>query len=156
MVKKGDTIPGIFTVLVGALALLYVCTNSKMTVLVEQAKGTSLGPGFFPLLCGVFLILLGGLLILRGIKQNGSVDYFKMTAEKKKNIKRAALLALLCACMLVAWKISNLFFVCLPIYAFAVNKLLKRSYKFSIIFTVCITAFVYLLFRECFLISFRV
>jgi uncharacterized membrane protein YciS (DUF1049 family) len=154
MIKKGDTIPGIFTSVIGALALLYVFTNPKM-VIILAGNGVSLGPGFFPLICGVGLLLLGCLLALRGVKQNGSVDYFNMTPEKKKNFKLAGLLTLFFALMLAAWKISNLFFLCLPVYAFAVNKLLRRSNKFSIIFTVCITAFIYLLFKECFLISFR-
>lgn len=154
MIKKSDTIPGICSAFVGILTLLYVFLNPKMVVLGKSSDG-GLGPGFFPFICGSGLLILGILLTVRGIRQHGTVDYFEMTAEKKENLKSAGLLILLCGLMLIAWKLSEVFFVCLPIYSFAVNKLLKRSTRFSIIFTVVVTAFVYLLFQVCFNILFR-
>lgn len=154
MIRKGDTIPGICSVIVGALALLYIALKPKMVVLGETANG-GVGPGFFPFICGVGLVVLGIVLVLRGLQQNGTVDYFKMTAEKKENFKTAGMLILLCALMLAAWKISGIFFVCLPIYAFIVCKLLKRSTRFSILFTIVVTGFIYLLFRVGFSIMFR-
>lgn len=154
MVKKGDIIPGIFSLLVGALILVYIALKPKMAIGGEMVNG-GIGPGAFPAICGVALIICGILLFVRGIKQNGTVDYFAFTPERKENMKIAALLVLMCALMMAAWKISRMFLVCLPVYAFAVNKLLKRTTKFSIIFTIVITAFVYVLFGLCFNVSFR-
>ncbi len=154
MIKKGDTIPGIFSLIVGALIMLYIALTPKMAIGGEMING-GVGPGFFSAICGVALIICGILLIIRGIRQNGAVDYFSFTPERKANLKIAALLVLMCALMLAAWKISRLFLACLPIYAFAVNRLLKRSTKFSVIFTVVMTAFVYVLFGLCFHVSFR-
>ena len=154
MIKKGDTIPGIFSLFVGALILLYIALTPKMAVGGEMVNG-GIGPGAFPAVSGVVLMICGILLVIRGIKQKGTMDYFAFTPERKANLKKAALLVLMCALMLAAWKISRMFLVCLPIYAFAVNKLLKRSTKFAIIFTIVMTAFVYLLFGLGFNVSFR-
>ena len=154
MIKKGDTIPGIFSVLFGVLILAYIKTNEKMVVMSADTYG-GIGPGFFPFVCAVALIICGVLLVLRGIKQNGTVDYFQLTPERKENLKSVAMLAALVFIMLLAWKVSKMFFLCLPIYVFAVNKLLKRSWLFTILFTVGMTLFIYLLFRVGFHIRFR-
>ena len=154
MIKKGDSIPGIFSLLVGALILIYIALKPKMAVGGEMVNG-GVGPGAFPAICGAALIICGILLVVRGIRQNGTVDYFAFTPERKKNMKIAALLVLMCALMMAAWKISRMFLVCLPVYSFAVNKLLNRTTKFSIIFTIVITVFVYVLFGLCFKVSFR-
>ncbi len=147
-------IPGIFSLLVGVLILVYIALKPKMAVGGEMVNG-GIGPGAFPAICGVALIICGILLFVRGIKQNGIVDYFALTPERKENLKIAGLLVLMCALMMAVWKISRMFLICLPVYAFAVNKLLKRTTKFSIIFTIVITAFVYVLFGLCFNVSFR-
>ena len=154
MIKKGDIIPGIFSLLIGALILFYIALKPKMAVGGEMVNGGT-GPGTFPAISGVALIICGILLVIRGIKQNGTVDYFAFTPERKENLKIAALLVLMCTLMTVAWKISKMFLVCLPVYAFAVNKLLKRTTKFSIIFTIVISTFVYVVFGLCFNVSFR-
>ena len=154
MIKKGDTIPGIFSVLVGAFVLIYNFLNPKMNVLADATRG-GVGPGFFPFICGIALVVFGAILVIRGIKQNGSVDYFQMTPEKKQNMKKVALLVGLIVLMLAAWKISKIFYICLPLYCFALNKfVIKHSTKFSIIFTVVITAFIYALFTIAFTVRF--
>ena len=154
MIKKGDTIPGIFSVLVGAFVLIYNFLNPKMNILADATRG-GVGPGFFPFICGIALVVFGAILVIRGIKQNGSVDYFQMTPEKKANMKRVALLVGLIVLMLAAWKISKIFYICLPLYCFALNKfVIKHSTKFSIIFTVVITAFIYALVTIAFTVRF--
>ncbi|MCI8567578.1 MAG: tripartite tricarboxylate transporter TctB family protein [Lachnospiraceae bacterium] len=154
MIKKGDTIPGIFSLAAGVFTLIYIFQNPKMVIVDEGVIG-GVGPGFFPFICSAALIVCGLLLVLRGVKQNGTVDYFRLTKERKENLKTVGLLALLILLLLLAWKISGLFFVCLPIYIFAVNRLLKRSVKFTILFTVGMTAFIYVLFRMGFSIRFN-
>ena len=154
MFKKGDTIPGIVSVVIGVFTLIYIWANPKMVVMSAGTYG-GIGPGFFPFVCAVALILFGGVMVLQGIKQNGTVDYFQMTPERKENLKQVGMLALLCALMLLAWKVSKMFFLCLPVYVFAMNKLLKRSWLFTILFTVGMTVFIYGLFRVGFSIRFK-
>lgn len=153
MIKKGDTIPGIFTLIFGITVMIYVLAHPKMAIIGDVSRG-GVGPGFFPFVCSVILMIFGVILIFRGIKQNGSVDYFKMTPERKGNMKTAAMLVGSIVLLLVAWKLSKLFFICLPIYCFIVNKALRQTTKFAIIFTVVMTAFVYLLFKVAFTIRF--
>lgn len=154
LIKKGDTIPGIFSVLVGVLTMIYIFTNEKMVVMNAETYG-GIGPGFFPFVCAAALILFGVIMIVQGIKQNGTVDYFQMTPEKKENLKLVGMLALFCLIMLLAWKVTKMFFLCLPIYIFAMNRLLKRSWLFTILFTAGMTLFIYGLFRMGFSIRFR-
>ncbi|MBP1559176.1 MAG: tripartite tricarboxylate transporter TctB family protein [Oscillospiraceae bacterium] len=154
MIKKGDTIPGIFSIFIGAFALIHNILHPKMNIFAEPARG-GVGPGFIPFICAVALIVFGIILVVRGIKQNGRVDYFQMTPEKKKNLKNVAFLAGLIALVLIAWKVSTIFYVCLPIYCFVLNKfVLKQSTKFSVIFTAVMTAFIYGLFTIAFTIRF--
>ena len=154
MIKKGDTIPGIFSFLIGAFALIHNILHPKMNIFAEASRG-GVGPGFIPFICAIALMVFGAILVFRGIKQNGSVDYFQMTPEKKKNLKNVVFLAGLIVIMLLIWKISTIFYICLPLYVFALNKfVLKQSTKFSIIFTVVMTAFIYGLFTIAFTIRF--
>ena len=139
--------------IVGILAFIYIGTNPKM-VIIGGTDGSGVGPGFFPFVCGAALLLLGLLLVINGIRRKGTVDYFKLTPEKKKNFITVGLLALFILVYLVLWKITKLFFVILPVYSFVVNLLFKRSILFSLIFTAVITAFVYFLFRVGFTIRF--
>ncbi len=154
IIRKGDTIPGFFTGVIGAVALYLVLSNKKM-VIISTKKGTSLGPGFFPFVCGIALLLLGLILFVRGLRQNGKIDYFQFTSEKKENLKTVGLLLLLCIIMLAGWKISKQFFYCLPVYAVLVNRIMKRSWLFSILFSVVVTIFVYFLFHMGFHVTFR-
>lgn len=153
MLKKGDTIPGIFSTVLGILTLIYIWQNPKMVVL-GGTDGAGVGPGFFPFICAVALIVCGIMLTLRGIRQNATVDYFMLTDEKKKNMKMAGLLAFCILIFLIVWKISERFFLILPVYVFVVNKLFKRSTIFALLFTVVMTVFVYGLFGMGFSIRF--
>ena len=154
MVKKGDTIPGIFSLAIGLFALIYNFSYPKMAIWGEAVKG-GVGPGFFPFICGVALVVFGILLIFRGIRQKDCVDYFQMTPERKQNLKTVGLLVLFVFLMLAGWKISEAFFLCLPVYCFLVNKLLKQSTKFSILFTFIMTVFIFALFKMAFTIRFK-
>jgi hypothetical protein len=154
LIKKGDTIPGIFTLFIGILTLIYIFSKPQMAIIGDVSRG-GVGPGFFPFVCCVILIIFGLILIVFGIKQNGMVDYFQMTPERKENLKVTVMLVIFILLLLVCWKVSELFFVFLPIYCFAVNKNLKQSTTYSIAFTVAMTAFVYLLFKVAFGIRFK-
>ena len=154
MIKKGDTIPGIFSLTIGLFALIYNFARPQMAIFGESVRG-GIGPGFFPFICGIALVLFGVMLVLRGIRQNGSVDYFQITPERKQNLKLVGLLTLFVALMLAGWKLSELFFLCLPIYCFVVNRVLKQSVKFSVLFTIVMTVFIYALFRVAFTIRFK-
>ena len=150
---SGDIIPAILTIAVGIFAVAYIHSQKKLTLLDASSAGV-LGAGFYPFACGVLLIILGILLLIRGIRQHGTKDYFQMTPEKKRNLKTMLLLALSVALFLAAWQITHQFFICLFVYALIVNLLLKRNWLFTILFAVIITAFVYFLFSKGFSVIF--
>lgn len=155
-VLKGDTIPGIVSIVVGVIILILTLTGSDMGIITMKKRGAVPGPGFFPLLCSVLIILFGIALTIRGLRQAGAVDYFKMTDEIRGNVKVAALVLLGLICFLALWKLTNLFVPLVFVFAVYLNVLFKRSWKFTIIFSVIITAFIYLLFVRGFSVTFKV
>ena len=75
---KGDTVPGIVAAGIGVAAGIMVLSNPEKLYIGESAKkGFIPGPGFFPIVCAALMIIFGAALIIRGIKQNGGVNYFK-------------------------------------------------------------------------------
>ena len=154
MIKKGDTIPGFVSMAIGLVTMILVWTNPKMVVISADTYG-GIGPGFFPFVCGVSLLVLGLAMVFQGLKQKGTVDYWQMDPERKENLKMVVALMVMLAIMLAAWKISKMFFLCLPLYLLGMNKLLKRNWLFTILFTVGMTLFIYGLFRVGFSIRFR-
>ena len=151
--KKGDTIPGIISIVIGVLAIIYNLSKPNMAIFESSSNGF-LGAGFMPFLMSLLLIVFGLVLTIKGLKENGQLDYFKLDEEKKKNLRRVGLFVVLCIAFLTAWKLTKQFFVCLPIYAFLVNVLLKRKWLFTILFTIIVSAFVYCLFHLGFSIRF--
>ena len=151
--SSGDIVPAIVTILVGIFTVYYVHSQKKLKLLDSTAAGV-LGPGFYPFACGVLLIILGALLLIRGLRQHGTKSYFEMTPEKKKNLTTMLLLALSIALFLAAWKLTKQFYICLFVYALIVNLLLKRSWLFTILFAAVMTGFVYFLFSKGFSVIF--
>ena len=137
----------------GILVFIYIFTHPKMVVL-GGTDGSGVGPGFFPFICAAALTILGLLLFLKGVRENGSVDYFALTEEKKKNLIMVACMAAFIVVFLILWKVTKRFFIILPIYSFAINMLFKRSLLFSVIFAAAITAAIYGLFGVGFTIRF--
>ena len=153
---KGDLIPGIVAILFGVIVLLLTLTGSDMAILVAKKRGNIPGPGFFPFICAVLTILFGIALTLRGLRQNGEVNFFEMTDEMRGNIKIAALVLLGLICFLVLWKLTNLFIPLVFVYAVYLNLIFKRNWVFTVIFSIIITAFIYFLFVRGFSVMFRV
>ena len=153
---KGDLIPGIVATLFGVIVLLLTLTGSDMAILVAKKRGSIPGPGFFPCICAVLTIVFGIALSLRGLRQNGTVNFFEMTDEMRSNVKIAALVLLGLVCFLVLWKLTNLFIPLVFVYAVYLNILFKRNWVFTAAFSVIITAFIYLLFVRGFSVMFKV
>ena len=153
---KGDLIPGIVATLFGAIVLILTLTGSDMAILVAKKRGSIPGPGFFPFLCAAFTIVFGIALTIRGLRQNGTVNFFELTDEMRGNIKIAALVLAGLICFLVLWKLTNWFIPLVFVYAVYLNVLFKRNWVFTIIFSIIITAFIYFLFVRGFSVMFKV
>lgn len=153
---KGDLIPGLVSTAAGAVVLVYTLTEKNMTILASQATGHVPGPGFFPVICSSLLLLFGILLTIKGVLQKGKVSYFQITPEIKENIKIALSAFALLVLMLIAWKVTDQFIVCLFVYSITMNKLFKRSWLFSIVFSVLLVGLVYFMFIKGFNVTFKV
>ena len=153
---KGDLIPGIISTLFGVIVLILTLTGSDMAFLVAKKRGSIPGPGFFPLLCGVLTVLFGIALSIRGLRQDDTINYFELTDEMRGNIRTAALMLAGLVAFLVLWKLTNLFIPLVFVFAIYLNVLFRRSWVFTIIFSIIITAFIYFLFTRGFSVLFKV
>ena len=153
---KGDLIPGLIGVLFGVIVIILTLTGNDMAIMIAKKRGSIPGPGFFPMICGVLMVLFGAGLSFRGLRQKVSVDYFKMTDEIRGNAKIAMFVVLGLIVFLIAWKITNLFIPLVFILAVYLNLLFKRSWLFTLIFSIVLTAFIYFLFVRGFSVTFRV
>ena len=153
---KGDLIPGIVAVLFGLFVLILTLTGSDMAILIAKKRGSIPGPGFFPFLCSALTIVFGIALTIRGLRQNGAVNFFDLTDEMRGNVKIALLVLVGLICFLILWKLTNLFIPLVFVFAIYLNLLFKRSWVFTIVFSIIITAFIYFLFVRGFSVTFRV
>ncbi|MDO5445427.1 MAG: tripartite tricarboxylate transporter TctB family protein [Eubacteriales bacterium] len=155
---KGDTVPGVVSVVLGAaVAGMTLANPEKMAIGETAKKGFIPGPGFFPLLCAGLLLVFGICLTVRGLLENGKVDFFKMTPEIRENLKTLLKVFGGLVGFLLLWKFfSKLFILWVAIYAAYLCIVFKRSVLFTIIFTIVMTALIYFMFMVGFSVTFRV
>lgn len=158
---KGDTIPGLIAALFGGTVLTLTLTGNNMQIAPSRLTGNAPGPGFFPLICSVLLLIFGIMLMVRGIRQKGSVNYFVITDEIRGNIKVALAAFAGLVVMLICWKLLSpvfdyAFITCAFLYAVYLNILFKRSKLFTILFSLGITALIYFMFMKGFSVTFKI
>ena len=153
-ILKSDFVPGIVAVLFGVLVIILTLTGNDMAILVAKKRGSVPGPGFFPIVCGAFTMLFGAALIVRGLLRQH--NYFEMSEEMYGNLKLA--LGVLAGFLgfMILWKLTNHFVPLVFVYAVYLNLLFKRSWIFTLIFSVVLTAFIYYLFVSGFSVTFKV
>ena len=61
---KGDTIPGLVAALFGGTVLTLTLTGNNMQIAPSRLTGNAPGPGFFPLICSVLLLIFGIMLVI--------------------------------------------------------------------------------------------
>ena len=158
---KGDTVPGLVTAILGGTVLTMTLTGDNMQIVSSMLTGNAPGPGFFPVICSSLLLIFGIMLLVRGLRQNGAVNYFVITDEIRGNI-RVALAALAgLVVMLIAWKLLSplfdyAFITCTFLYAVYLNVLFKRSALFTVLFSLGIAALIYFMFMEGFSVTFKI
>lgn len=151
---KGDTIPGLITALFGFSVAIYTLLEDTMRVNAQSSDGVP-GAGFFPVLLGFAVGILGTVLMIRGLMQKGTVQYFKLDDEVKHNLKILALAVIGVVVFFVVWQTTKQFIFCVPVFCFYLNFIFKRSLKYNIVYTVVFTAFLYLAFVVGFKVQFN-
>lgn len=156
---SADTIAGLLCMAFGAFFLIMTATNPQLSFGTQTSDGVP-GGGFFPYILSVLIIIMGGALTVRGIK-NSDVKYVNMTPEMRKNLRIMLLTVAGLVVFLAAWKIAapyfgnTAFMVCVFLFELYLNKLFERSWKFALIYALVFTAFIYLVFCMGFSILFN-
>ena len=158
---KGDTVPGLVTALLGGTVLTMTLTGKNMQIAPSRQTGNAPGPGFFPMICSVLLLIFGIMLIIRGIRQKGAVNYFVITDEIRGNIKVGLAVFAGLVVMLIAWKLLSpafdyAFIAVAFLFAVYLNVLFKRKPLFTILFSLGITALIYFMFMRGFSVTFKI
>lgn len=151
---KGDTIPGLLTAIFGFAVALYTLSEDTMKFRAQSSDGVP-GAGFFPVLLGFVVGILGVALMVRGLTQKGSVQYFKLDEELRGNLRTLILAVTGIVVFFVLWQTTKQFILCVPVLCFFLNFIFKRSIKYNIIYTVVFTAFLYAAFVVGFKVQFN-
>lgn len=152
---KGDTIPGLITALFGFSVVSYTLLEDTMKVKAQSSDGVP-GAGFFPVLLGLVVGVLGLCLMFRGLKQKGSVQYMKLDPELRQNVKILLLAVAGLVIFFVLWQTTKQFILCVPILCFFLNLIFGRNLKYNVIYTAIFTAFLYLAFVVGFKVQFNI
>ena len=152
---KGDTVPGMITILIGIFFLVKTLATDNLSFVATTSDGVP-GAGFFPCLLSGALIFSGIILMIRGLRQNGEKQYVALDAEMRGNIKILLLTVAGLAVFLAFWYLTDLFIVGVLLFAVFLNKLYERKWKYTIIYAVIFTVFIYLVFMAAFSIGFTV
>lgn len=151
---KGDTIPGLLTAVFGFAVAFYTLSEDTMKFRAQSSDGVP-GAGFFPVLLGFVVGILGVALMVRGLTQRGSVQYFKLDEELKRNLRTMCLVVVGIVVFFVLWQTTKQFILCVPVLCFYLNVLFGRSLKYNIIYTVVFTVFLYAAFVVGFKVQFN-
>lgn len=152
---KGDTVPGIITILFGVFFFIMTIIAPNVSFGSTTSDGVP-GAGFFPYLLSGIIIIFGTMLTVRGLKKNGELQFLKLDEEIKKNLRVLLLTLIGLIVFLTFWHITNLFYVGVLLFCVYLNKVFGRDWKFTIIYTVVFTLFIYLVFAKAFSIQFKI
>lgn len=151
---KGDTIPGLLTAIFGFAVALYTLSEDTMKFRAQSSDGVP-GAGFFPVLLGFVVGILGIALMVRGLSQKGSVQYFKLDEELRGNLKTLILAVIGIVVFFVLWQTTKQFIFCVPVLCFFLNFIFGRDIKYNLIYTVVFTVFLYAAFVVGFKVQFN-
>ena len=150
---KGDTVPGILVILMGVFFLIMTMITPNLSFGSTTSDGVP-GAGFFPYIFSVLLTIMGVALLIRGLRQNGTVQYLHLDAERKRNLKSLLLAVAGLIVFLIFWQITDLFFVGVFLFSIYLNLVFQRTKKFTLIYAVVFSAFIYVVFSLAFSIQF--
>ena len=154
--RKGDAISGIAITLLGFGVVIYTLAENTMRFNAQTSDGVP-GAGFFPVLLGALLGILGIMLVIRSIrKKSEEVQSVAASEETKKNIKMLVLTITAVVVFFILWQLTKL----VILWAFALviflNFIFERTLKFNIIYSVVFVAFIYLAFVVGFSVQFNI
>lgn len=154
-----ELLAGAITSLIGAVLFITTLLNPKLTFTTVLNDGTP-GAGFFPMIFSAVLFALGLAMVIKnarkipGKKQPSEEMMAKKAAITKGNIIAAVAIFAAIILFIVFWKLTKQFYICLFGLTLAVNLLFRRPVRFTILFSIGLTVFMYLMFTVGFSIQF--
>ncbi len=152
---KGDTVPGLTTVVFGLLFAIATLTGHNLNIGSTTSDGVP-GAGFFPILLASVIVLLGVILLIKGIRQKGGVQYIRLNAETKKNMRILALTVAGLVVFFIFWQLTHLFIIGILLLNIYFNRIFERTWKFTLIYSASFAAFIYVVFSLGFSIQFGI
>lgn len=155
---KSDAIAGLVCMAFGLFFLIMTATNPQLSFISTTSDGVP-GGGFFPYILSIIIVILGGALVVRGMRQEQK-QYVEWTPENKKNLKIMFITVAGLIVFLAVWKITAAYFentaflACVFLFEIFLNRLFERTWKFTLIYAVVFTLFIYLVFNLGFSIMF--
>lgn len=160
-----ELLAGAITSLIGAVLFITTLLDPKLTFATVLNDGTP-GAGFFPMIFSAVLFVLGMVMTIKNAgeifkkkqlydKSDGSdAGPARTTPVSSGNIITAVSVFAAIILFTVFWKLTKQFYICLFVLTLAINLLFRRPARFTILFSVGLTAFMYLMFTVGFSIRF--
>lgn len=154
-ILRGDTIPGLVIMLFGFTVAIYTLVEDTMRFRAQTSDGVP-GAGFFPVILGFLLGALGLLLMIRGLRAKGEVEFFKIEDDEiRGNVKMLIKTVVCILVFFILWQLTKQFILCALLFVGGLNFIFERSWKFNLIYTVVFVAFIYVAFVVGFSIQFN-
>ena len=156
VMRKGDAVSGIAITLLGFGVVVYTLAENTMRFNAQTSDGVP-GAGFFPVLLGTVLGILGVVLLIRSIlEKGGRTPPSGSREETRKNIKMLLLTIAAIVVFFVLWQLTKLFILWALALVVFLNFIFERAWKFNIIYSVVFVAFIYLAFVVGFSVQFNI
>ena len=147
---KKNIIPGFIFILVG---LFFIIPSFELGIIAKTADLMP-GGGFFPLLLGSIVAVLGIVILILGIKK-GSIESPNRDNMQKENVRTILFTILSILLFFAAWKLVK-FYISAFLLSLSLNLIYKQGWKFAIIYSAILIGFVYLSFTVGLGISFKI
>ncbi|MDO4786262.1 MAG: tripartite tricarboxylate transporter TctB family protein [Fretibacterium sp.] len=148
--RNNDVISGLFATLFGAALFVATWLEPKLTFIAKTSDGVP-GAGFFPYLMSGTVALLGTALTVKGL---GRRDTAAAPIPRENLRLLFGTLAGLIG-FLVLWPLTGHFYPLALLLCLFLNRLLKRSWLFAVVYSLGLCLLAYLVFTLGFSVQFN-
>ncbi len=138
-----------------AIGVVFVIGALRLGLSSPTSDGVP-GAGFFPFIIALVVLALGlGLVISSIISPDGRPSPFRMDAEQRENLRPFVLTIVALFGFFVLWYLIR-FEVAAFVFCIFLNKVYKRSWLFTIVFSVILVSVTYFIFNRLLFIQFDI
>ena len=152
--RKNDTIPGLLVTIFGAVFFVVTWLEPKLTFIARTSDGVP-GAGFFPYIMSGAVTLLGVALTMQGLRRKDRDPEPSTLTPSQENLKVLTWTVAGLIAFLAAWLYAGYFYLFAMLLCIYLNRLLKRSWRFTLLYSLGLCLLVYLVFTLGFSIHFE-